>query len=103
MPTEGEGLRHLASGKGRLRPVKEGLSDCTGRKLTKARARKTASGDNLQTLSVSMPKMGETSTETLNRTRNHQISKKPQGLKWPRDIQEGTDQYKNSYLLGNRR
>jgi hypothetical protein len=71
IPTEGEGLEHLASGVGGSRLAKKTLSGCARRKLKKARARATANkvetGSIQQPGNAGTPKQGETLTENFKR------------------------------------
>jgi hypothetical protein len=64
IPKEVEGLGHSALGIGRLHLAKKALFGCARWKLGKVRASKTGTRDNHQPETVSIPKKGETSTET---------------------------------------
>jgi hypothetical protein len=69
IPAEGEGLRHLASGVGRLHLAKTKLSGCAEQKLKKARASQAGTGGTQQLGNGGMPKQGETLTGASKRPR----------------------------------
>jgi hypothetical protein len=69
IPAEGEGLKHLASGAGRLHLVRTILSACIRWKMKTARASQAGTRSIQQLGNICMPKLKETLTGTSKRPR----------------------------------
>jgi hypothetical protein len=70
IPAQGEGLRHLASGTGRLHLSRTEPSGCARQKLKKASASQAGTRSTQQVRNVGMSKLGETLTGTSKRPRS---------------------------------